>query len=211
MQFEPDNDRATLSLLALGDSYTIGQGATETERWPVQLAARLRAEDVPIADPQIIARTGWTTGELLVALEQEQPQGPFDLVTLLIGANNQYRQRNIDEYRIQFAQLLDQAIQLAGGEATHVLVLSIPDWGVTPFAAGRDTQVIAAEIDSFNDINRAATATAGAHYIDVTADSRLAAQDTTLLAADQLHPSATMYATWVERVLPTALDILLPS
>jgi lysophospholipase L1-like esterase len=196
-----------LRYLALGDSYTIGHGVAESERWPVQLVARLRAQQIPIADPLIIARTGWTTGDLLAGIAQAQPQGPFDLVTLLIGVNNQYRHRGLDEYREQFKTLLTQAITFAGGEATHLIVLSIPDWGVTPFATGRDRPEIAVEIDRFNAINRAEAQQVGAQYVDVTPISRQAATDPTLLASDQLHPAGKMYAAWVDLVLPLATMI----
>jgi lysophospholipase L1-like esterase len=124
-----------MRFLALGDSYTIGERVAKNERWPVQLAARLRAHGVPITDPEIIAVTGWTTDELDAGIQAAQPQGPYDLVSLLIGVNNQYRGRSPEEYQAQFADLLQQAIGLAGGDPTRVIVLSIPDWGVTPFAA----------------------------------------------------------------------------
>ncbi|WP_282298557.1 GDSL-type esterase/lipase family protein, partial [Stenotrophomonas sp. PS02289] len=124
-----------LRYLALGDSYTIGEGVAEQGRWPVQLSAALRAAGVDIADPQIIATTGWTTDELDAGIDAAAPQGPFDLVTLLIGVNNQYRGRSVDEYRTQFSALLQRALGFAGQRAQRVLVLAIPDWGVTPFAA----------------------------------------------------------------------------
>lgn len=194
--------------LALGDSYTIGEGVAEAQRWPVQLTAQLRQAGLTLADPLIIARTGWTTDELAAGIAAKQPLGSFDLVTLLIGVNNQYRHRLPTEYREQFRDLLRQAIALAGNQADHVIVVSIPDWSVTPFAQGRDRQEISAEIDYFNVINREEASAAGAHYVDVTPVSRLAANDLTLLAADQLHPSDKMYAAWVELVLPAALKIL---
>lgn len=197
-----------LTYLALGDSYTIGEGVAEQQRWPVQLVAQLRKAGVVMADPQIIARTGWTTDELAAGIAEKQPQGPFALVTLLIGVNNQYRHRLPTEYREQFRDLLQQAIALAGGQPDHVLVVSIPDWSVTPFAQGRDRQEISAEIDYFNVINREEAAQAGARYVNITPGSRLAADDATLLADDQLHPSGKMYATWVELVRPEALAIL---
>ena len=138
--------------LALGDSYTIGESVAEHERWPNQLA-----EIVKTAKPQIIAKTGWTTDELSAAIDAADPQGRFDLVTLLIGVNNQYRGRDAEEYRRQFVGLLNRAIEFAGGKPDRVVVVSIPDWGVTPFAAKRDRAVIAREIDRFNAINLAET------------------------------------------------------
>lgn len=190
--------------LALGDSYTIGESVPEAERWPVQLAARLRAEGLLVDDPLIIARTGWTTDELSEAIDQADPPGPFDLVSLLIGVNNQYRGRSVDEYRLEFRALLKRAIELAGGRPARVLVLSIPDWGVTPFAEGRDRAAIARAIDAFNLINRDETVQAGAHYVDVTPISRQAAQEAALLAGDGLHPSGGMYAEWARLALPAA-------
>ncbi len=195
-----------MRFLALGDSYTIGERVAEAERWPVQLVARLQEQGVPIAAPEIVAKTGWTTDELAAGIEAAQPQGPYDLVSLLIGVNNQYRGRSPEEYRGQFADLLQQAIVFAGDEPTRVVVLSIPDWGVTPFAARQDGAAIAAEIDAFNAINRAEAEQAGVWYVDVTAVSRQAATDPTLIADDDLHPSGEMYAAWVELALPVVLE-----
>jgi lysophospholipase L1-like esterase len=198
-------ERRPVRYLALGDSYTIGASVAPAERWPVQLAAQLRANGLIVAEPLIIARTGWTTDELMAGIERQQPQGPFDLVSLLIGVNDQYRGRSDDEYRRQLRQLLHTAIAYAGGHPMHVIVLSIPDWSVTPFAAGQQRSAIATAIDHFNAINRQETAQAGARYVDVTPVSRQALQDASLLATDGLHPSGKMYTQWVELVLPTAL------
>jgi lysophospholipase L1-like esterase len=193
---------ATVRILALGDSYTIGEGVPARERWPVQLVGLLRQHDFSVEEPEIIARTGWTTGELHRALEDAELSPPYDLVTLLIGVNNQYRGYPQDEYREQFAALLQAAIGYAGGRAQRVLVLSIPDWGVTPYAEGRDRQRIAGEIDAFNQVNREETELAGALYLDITPLSRRAAEDVSLLAGDGLHPSGKMYAAWAEMALP---------
>ena len=195
-----------MQFLALGDSYTIGESVAPEERWPVQLGALLRAEGLNVGDPTIIATTGWTTDELSAAIDRANPQGAFDLVSLLIGVNNQYRGRGQDEYREQFAALLQRAIGFAGGNPARVLVLSIPDWGVTPFAARleRDPAAVAADIDAFNAINRAETERPGAHYVDVTPFSREAAHDPSLLADDGLHPSGRMYAEWARLALPAA-------
>ena len=198
-------ERRPVRYLALGDSYTIGASVAPAERWPMQLAAQLRANGLIVAEPLIIVRTGWTTDELMAEIERQQPQGPFDLVSPLIGVNDQYRGRSSDEYRRQFRQLLHTAIAYAGGHAAHVIVLSIPDWSVTPFAAGHQRAAIAAAIDHFNAINRQETTQAGACYVDVTPVSRQALQDASLLATDGLHPSGKMYTQWVELVLPTAL------
>ena len=199
-----------MQFLALGDSYTIGESVTPEERWPVQLATLLRAEGLDVGDPTLIASTGWTTDELSAAIDRANPQGTFDLVSLLIGVNNQYRGRGQDEYREQFAALLQRAIGFAGGNPARVLVLSIPDWGVTPFAARleRDPAAVAADIDAFNAINRAETERPGAHYVDVTPFSREAAHDPSLLADDGLHPSGRMYAEWARLALPAAREAL---
>jgi lysophospholipase L1-like esterase len=190
--------------LALGDSYTIGESVAGNERWPNQLAALLRAEAIAVGDPEIIARTGWTTDELSRAIDDAGPEGPFHLVTLLIGVNNQYRGRDAAEYRRQFSELLDRAIAFAGGDPQKVIVVSIPDWGVTPFAKDREPEKIAREIDRFNAINREETARAKARYVDVTTVSRLRAE---LIAADGLHPSGEMYAEWAKLVLPHAREV----
>lgn len=197
-----------LRYLALGDSYTIGESVAGYERWPVQLVTLLRARDLDIGEPEIIARTGWTTDELAAAITHAKPHGPFDLVSLLIGVNNQYRRRSRDEYRRQFEALLQQAVAFADGVSQRVLVLSIPDWGVTPFARSRDPKQIATEIDQFNAIKRAVTEQRGACYINITPLSRTAAMDRTLVAGDGLHPSGSMYASWAQLALPTALAAL---
>ena len=199
-----------MRFLALGDSYTIGESVAPEERWPAQLGAWLRAEGLDLGDPAIVATTGWTTDELWAGIDRANPQGPFELVSLLVGVNNQYRGHSRDEYREQFAALLQRAIGLAGGNPARVLVLSIPDWGVTPYAARleRDPAAVGADIDAFNAINRAETERRGAHYVDVTPFSREAAHDSSLLAADGLHPSGRMYAEWARLALPAAREAL---
>jgi lysophospholipase L1-like esterase len=197
----------SIRYLALGDSYTIGESVSVEERFPNQLAAMLGTEGFPV-DVTVIARTGWTTAELWQGIQSETLAPPYDLVSLLIGVNNQYRGGNIEEYREEFIFLLNKAIEYAGGDFKRVIVFSIPDWGVTPFAAGRDSNVIAAEIDSFNQVNFEETRAAGAHYIDVTAISRLAKENAALIADDGLHPSGLMYTDWAKAALPVALTIL---
>jgi lysophospholipase L1-like esterase len=194
--------------LALGDSYTIGESVSPAERWPVQLTALLRREGHTLDEPQIIATTGWTTDELAAGIDRAAPRGPFDLVSLLIGVNNQYRGRDLAEYTVQFEALLQRAIELAGGQPRRVLVLSIPDWGLTPFAAGRDRAAIGRAIDQFNALNARAARRAGAHYVDVTPISRQAADDAALIAGDGLHPSGKMYAEWARLALPAAREAL---
>jgi lysophospholipase L1-like esterase len=198
-----------IRFLHLGDSYTIGEAVDPAERWPALLAGRLRAEGFSLDDPVIIATTGWTTAELAAAIEAAPPAGPFDLVTLLIGVNDQYRGLPCDRaYRERLDALLRRAIAFAAGKPPRVLMLSIPDWGVTPFAADRDRAAIAASIDAFNAVNREAARAAGAAWVDVTPVSREAATDPTLIAPDGLHPSAAMYRRWVELLLPTVRAML---
>ena len=197
-----------IRVLSLGDSYTIGEGVEISERWPVQLADGLRRRGIPTEDPLIIARTGWTTGDLQAGISQSDPQGVYDLVTLLIGVNNQYRGEDVEQYRQEFRLLLKQAINFAGNKRRAVLVISIPDWGVTPFARGLDHGQIAAEIESFNTVNRQEAKQTGVVYIDITPASRRAAQDAELLASDGLHPSGVMYAEWVNLMLPIVVAII---
>ena len=195
-----------IRFLALGDSYTIGEGVAPEERWPAQLAAALRTRGTSVADPQVIARTGWTTDELDAAIDDASPRGPYGLVTLLIGVNDQYRGGSAADYGPRFEGLLGRAIGFAGGDASHVVVVSIPDWGVTPFAEGRDRARIASEIDAFNAAAREATAAAGARWVDVTAASREAGADPEMLVGDGLHPSGRQYARWTELILPAAAE-----
>jgi lysophospholipase L1-like esterase len=196
-----------IKYLALGDSYTIGESVSENERWSVQLADMLNQNGYP-TDVTIIAKTGWTTDELWKGIQATEINHPYDMVSLLIGVNNQYRGRDINEYREQFIFLLNKAIEYAGGDPNRVIVLSIPDWGVTPFANGRDIEQIAKEIDSFNAVNKEETEKANAYYIDITPISRAALNDSSLIAPDGLHPSGKMYAMWAELALPIVLEIL---
>ncbi len=202
----------SLSFLALGDSYTIGEAVPAEGRWPHQLAHALRAEGIALDDPQTIARTGWTTDELDAAIDAAAPSGPFDLVSLLIGVNNQYRGHSVDVYAREFAALLDRAIGFAGARAERVLVLSIPDWGVTPFAAasGRDVSVIAGELDAYNAVARQACDGRGVAFVDITAASRACGAELAMLADDGLHPSTSMYAEWTRLALPVARRLLQP-
>jgi lysophospholipase L1-like esterase len=197
--------------LALGDSYTIGESVPENERWSNQLAKliesspQLGGREMQVT---IIARTGWTTAELWQGIEMRAIQPPYDMVSLLIGVNNQYRGYDMDEYREQFRFLLEKAIEYADEKPERVFVLSIPDWGVTPFAAGRDAAKIAQEIDAFNAVNREESQKLGVAYVDVTPVSREAVNDPSLIASDGLHPSGKMYAEWAKLALPTALQIV---
>jgi lysophospholipase L1-like esterase len=199
-----------LRWLALGDSYTIGEGVAPDGRWPEQLAALLRARGIAIAPPHILARTGWTTDELSAAIDGEALAPSHDLVSLLIGVNDQYRGRGLDEYAAQFTALLARAIGFAGGRAGRVLVLSIPDWGVTPFGAtsGRNVAAIARELDACNATAAAICAARGVAFVDITGLSRDPGAMPHMLAADGLHPSAGQYALWAECALPVAKALL---
>ncbi len=199
-----------LHYLALGDSYTIGEAVAARSRWPVVLVERLRRAGVIIDDPRIVAVTGWTTDELAHGMREASLAADYDLVTLQIGVNNQYRGRSQAEYRDEFGGLLTRAIALAGGRPARVLVVSIPDWGVTPFGReqGRDPATIAAALDAFNAIARGQCERAGAHFVDITAISRSHPE---LVAADGLHPSAAQYALWVEAITPVARGALQPA
>jgi len=198
--------RDTLSYLALGDSYTIGQSVDEHDAFPYKLAGQLPGHK--ITGPTIIARTGWTTQQLISAIDDSDVKNKtYDIVTLLIGVNDQYGGGSQADYRIKFVQVLNTAIKLAKGNTKHVFVLSIPDYGVTPFAHGDDAR-IDKEIDQFNDINRQESANAGVNYTDITAISKLAANNRSLIADDGLHPSATMYQMWVDKLKLVVLDAL---
>ncbi len=187
-------------LLSIGDSYTIGEGMEPQDRFPNQAVALLKSAGINFEEPKIIAKTGWTTDELMAAIAEENPSKDYDFVTLLIGVNNQYRGRSAEEYREEFKKVLSMAIDFAQGNPNHVIVLSIPDWGVTPFAEGRDRQKIAEEINLFNAINKQETEIMNAHYIDITPNTRLAANDLSLITEDKLHPSALAYVYWAKDV-----------
>lgn len=193
--------------LALGDSYTIGESVSEAERWPNQLAELLWADGVAV-EVTIIAHTGWTTDELWQGMQAAKLEPPYDLVSLLIGVNNQYRRYDINEYHEQFVFLLNKSIEHAGGNQKRVIVLSIPDWGVTPFASGQDRGQIAKEINEFNLVNREESEKAGVHYVDVMPSSREASNDISLIASDGLHPSGKMYSEWARLAYPEALEAL---
>lgn len=195
---------SSIRYLALGDSYTIGESVPENERWPNQLAELIGGN----IEVKIIARTGWTTSELWEGIQKETLTPPYDMVSLLIGVNNQYRGYDMEEYRQEFVFLLNQAIEYAGGDKNKVFVVSIPDWGVTLFAQGRDAEKIAMEIDAFNQINKEESEKLSVAYVDVTPVSREAVNDADLIAPDGLHPSGKMYAEWAKLALPVALEIL---
>lgn len=196
------------SYLALGDSYTIGQGVAAQDQWGVQLADLLRQNNIAVAPPVTIARTGWTTSDLIRAVAEAKPKPDFDLVTLLIGVNNQYQGQSIQTYRIEFRQLLQTSIALARNDPQHVIVLSIPDWGATPAAQGQDRERIAQEIDAFNAVAKEESELAGVTFINITPLTRTLVSDQSYLASDRLHYSGKMHREWALLALPEAQKFL---
>ena len=188
-----------MKFLALGDSYTIGEGVPPHQRWPERLAQLIRTRGISVEPVHIVAQTGWTTSELLEALQKEEPAPKYDLVTLLIGVNNQYRGLDIDSYTSEFNSCLTKAIHYAGGHAQHVGVISIPDWGVSPFAQGRGRENIAQQIDAFNKANQTQTSLQGAQYVSITALSRSLVEPHHF-ADDGLHPSNEAYDRWAKEI-----------
>ena len=198
----------SLSFLALGDSYTIGESVTQQQSFPYQLSNALNENFISnkspfyIQNPTIIATTGWTTDDLINGITNSGiTNKKFSFVTLLIGVNDQYQELSLSNYEVKFAQVLNTAINFANGDTSRVFVLSIPDYGVTPFGDGKDS-IIGPQIDSFNSVNLAISNKAGVNYIDITPISRLAATNLSLVAPDGLHPSAAMYALWVQQLEP---------
>lgn len=192
----------TYTMLCLGDSYTIGEAVEENERFPMQAVELLKKKGIYFEKPTIIAKTGWTTDELSAAIKQANLKGTYDMVTLLIGVNNQYRGRDLENYRKEFRDLLKTSIDYANGNVNHVFVISIPDWGVTPFGANdkRREKKIGEDIDLFNAVSQQESQEAKVHYLDITPFSRQAKNNAALLANDGLHPSGKMYKIWVEKL-----------
>lgn len=188
--------------LALGDSYTIGEQVAIKENFPYTTVSMLRALNMDVSDPVIIAKTGWTTDELAAAIQEHNITDSFSFVTLLIGVNNQYRGRDAENYKEEFTQLLNQAIAFANNDTNHVFVLSIPDWGVTPFAEDRDRKQVAQEIDKYNAANKSISEQHGCHYLDITDSTRENGMKAEYLAEDKLHPSAKEYHVWAKRLAP---------
>lgn len=200
---EENMDSTTLiKYLALGDSYTIGEGISTEGSYPIQLSQSLEDFNIEVEETKIIAKTGWTTDELKTDILKRNLTSDWDLVSLLIGVNNQYRGRSQEQFRIEFEELLSMSIQFARGDTARVFVLSIPDYGVTPFGQNSNTTGrISREIDEFNKIKMEICLEYNIKYFDITEISRLAKDDPTLLASDRLHPSAAMYKLWVEKIV----------
>ncbi|MFC3812929.1 SGNH/GDSL hydrolase family protein [Lacihabitans lacunae] len=193
--------------LALGDSYTIGESVAEADRWPVQLVRELKDKNISVDNPKIIAKTGWTTDELKAAIVSQNISQKYDLVSLLIGVNNQYRGRNMEEFKVEFEDLLNTAIAFSRNGESNVFVVSIPDWGVSPFAAGRDVNKIGKEIDAYNAASKVICDKYGIIYIDITDISR--ETQSGFFASDGLHPSGKMYAAWVNKIVSEVLKFKL--
>jgi lysophospholipase L1-like esterase len=198
----------TYTYLALGDSYTIGEAVLLKNNFPYQTVQLLRNKGYHFAAPEIIAKTGWTTDELEVGVADYKFSSKYDFVTLLIGVNNQYRGREVIEYKEQFERLLEKAIALAGGKASHVIIVSIPDYSVTPFAKSMDTEKITKQIDVFNSVAKALSIQYKTQYVEITEGSKEAKNDTELVAEDGLHPSAKEYAKWAEKVSKIVISLL---
>ena len=200
----PTNTDTTVRYyLALGDSYTIGQSVNVEDRFPVQTVKYLKEQGFKFTPPEIIAQTGWTTANLISGIASTTPARPaYDIVTLLIGVNNQYQHKSKDEYAAEFLMLLKKAIVYADNKAKRVIGLSIPDYGVTPFASGSDRVAIAKDIDAFNVINKQIADQYGVNYLNITPSTRLAANDLSLVASDGLHPSGVEYKVWAQGLLP---------
>ena len=204
----PNPEQMNVSFLALGDSYTIGESVSEHMRWPMQLQQQFNANhEKQITAPTIIARTGWTTDELLSAIAQQNLEANYDLVSLLIGVNNQYRDYEISQFETEFSQLVEFAIEKAGSEE-NVFVVSIPDWGLMPFADGRDRDQIAQEIDEYNALKQQICSQYNVKFISITEISRAVSAHPEYIAEDGLHPSGEQYSTWINEILPIVSELL---
>jgi lysophospholipase L1-like esterase len=199
-QYQKSKTKKMYTFLALGDSYTIGEQVHVHENFPYQTVNFLKKNQIEVADPVIIAKTGWTTDELAEAIREHNISEKFSFVSLLIGVNNQYRGRPVENYREEFSQLLDQAIGFADGHNKNVFVLSIPDWGVTPFAAEQDRQKVAKEIDEYNAACKEISLAHQCHFLEITGSTRDNGQAKEYLAGDGLHPSAKEYAIWAQKL-----------
>ena len=194
------------SYLALGDSYTMGESISKKHTWPKQLVDSLKKRNIFLSEPRIIAKTGWTTDELKKAINDSSLDYPYDWVSLLIGVNNQYRGRDLDEFKLQFESLLLEAIAFSGNRKERVFVISIPDWGSMPFAKDRDPNKIAIEIDNFNQIIYEVCAFENIKFIDITPITRNIYSNPNWIAKDSLHPSKEQYSKWVEKMIPYFLN-----
>jgi lysophospholipase L1-like esterase len=197
-----------LQYLGLGDSYTIGQSVQESERFLAQTVKLLASQNVTIKTVKYIAITGWTTANLIDAITSQDLAPNFDIVTLLIGVNDQYQHLDASDYRTRFTALLNTAVKLAGSRPSRVFVVSIPDYSATPYVYEPDKARVSKEIDAFNAINKEITLANKIAYIDITPGSRDAATDLSLVANDGLHPSGKEYAKWAALLAPVIKNAL---
>lgn len=202
------NGAKTLDYLALGDSYTAGAGVTKKESFPYQLSNRLQAELGTAVRPHIIATSGWRTDDLLDTLDRQETDPPYDLVTLLIGVNNQYQGVSFSKYEADFPMLLNKAIAMAGGRADRVVVISIPNWAYTPFGQGFDTEKITLEIDMYNQFAQSIATANKVSFVNITDITTQGLEAPELVTTDNLHPSGIAYGTFVERIVPSILPAL---
>ena len=187
------------SYLALGDSYTIGESVKESERWPVQLSNSLKNK---LNKPVIIAKSGWTTDQLIDTLNKIKFNKKFDFVSLLIGVNNQYQGQNANDFRPEFIEILEKSLKLVENRTERLFVISIPDWGASPYGFGFDRAKVSKEINEFNSVVKEESEKRGLRYFNITTISRRALIDRTLIASDGLHPSGKMYKLWVDKMIP---------
>lgn len=210
ISFSTFSAMAQQTYLAIGDSYTIGESVEEHERWPVQLVKLLNAQGIAIANPKIIAKTGWTTDDLQNGIANDDELLPsYDLVSLLIGVNNQYQGKPIDQYKKEFEELIETAIQFANNDPKQVFVVSIPDYGKTPFGAKKESK-IAKELNEYNRIAKHISLSYGIPFFNITPISREAKERPELVAKDKLHPSGQMYTEWVDLFVDDVAKIIKP-
>lgn len=202
------NAQQPIRYLALGDSYTIGESVSQDVRWPVQLVDKLQEDSYGVAAPVIIAKTGWTTDELQTAIKDADLNTDFDMVSLSIGVNNQYRGYPIDQYIKEFESLLKQAISFASEDARKVFVISIPNYGVTPFGMKKGETRIRQELLRYDSIADSISSLYDVHFINITPISEKAKRDLSYVAKDQLHPSGKQYTEWVNLIFPQVKSIL---
>lgn len=199
-----------MRLLALGDSYTVGTAVEAEDRWITRLVDRFRDDGLEVADPRVVAADGWSTDRLAAAIERRSLDPPYDLVTLLVGANDAYRERPVEEFRPTFVALLERAVEFAGGDPSGVVVVTVPDYSVTPHCEGRPCGDHAERLEAYNRIVREEAAAAGARLVDVVPISRATAgtELEDLVADDGLHPSPAQHGRWLARIYPVARSAL---
>lgn len=197
-----------ISYLALGDSYTIGESVPEKDNWPNQLVKKLEVDGYGFQSTRIIATTGWTTDELIAAIDREDLSTQYDLVSLLIGVNNQYREYDIKQYEEEFEFLLQKAILLARNDSRRVFVVGIPDYGVTPFGQKKDPDKIDRDLRKYNSMARDIAKNYNVIFVDIFEVSKMASEDPSLTALDNLHPSSKMYGLWVDEIYPKVKKLL---